>query len=143
MDPATTGFAAFPEFSSGLQTLNEQQMLSMVAGNTIDDHQKFPDPRLDDVVQMTQEPRYYVLVSAFDFQSWLHHKPVLLWRAHVSTEQWGHYFDQVVGTLINTAGPLLGRETKVPHFISAPTLPLGRVIVGAPEVKDYAATPSP
>ena len=92
---------------------------------------------------MTQEPRYYVLVSAFDFQSWLHHKPVLLWRAHVSTEQWGHYFDQVVGTLINTAGPLLGRETKVPHFISAPTLPLGRVIVGAPEVKDYAATPSP
>ena len=28
------------------------------------------------------------------------------------------------------------------HFIGAPTLPLGRVIVGAPEVKDYPANAS-
>lgn len=136
-DPATTGFEAFPQFSIGFQNLNEQQMLSMVAGDTINDHQKFPDPRLDDVVQMTTEPRYYVLVSAFDFQSWLHHHPVLLWRAHVSTELWGHYFDQVIGPLISTAAPLFGRETKVPHFVSVPIFPVGRVIVGAPQVKDY------
>jgi hypothetical protein len=136
-DLATSEFNTFPQFSFGGVNANEEKMLSLVAGNTIDDHQKFPDPRLDDVVQMVTAPRYYVLVSAFDFQSWLHHKPVLLWRAHVSTELWGHYFDEVVGTLINTAAPLFGRETKVPHFISAPTLPLGRVVLGTPEVKDF------
>ena len=92
---------------------------------------------------MLMQPRYYVMISAFDFQSWLHHKPVLLWRAHVSTELWGHYFDQVVGTLINTAAPLFGRETKMPHFVSAQVLPLGRVIVGTPEVKNYpSASPA-
>ena len=139
---ATTAFNVFPTFSFGGINANEEKMLSLVAGNTIDDHQKYPDPRLDDVVQMTTAARYYVLVSAFDFQSWLHHKPVLLWRAHVSTELWGHYFDQVVGTLINTAAPMFGRETKVPHFISAPVLPLGRVIVGTPEVKDYQSPSS-
>ena len=136
-DGAVTGFSVFPQFSIGFQDANEQRMMSLVAGNTINDHQKFVDPRLDEVTSMITQPRYYIMVSAFDFQSWLHHKPVLLWRAHVSTELWGHYFDQVVGTLINTAGPWFGRETKAPHFFSAPTLPLGRVILGTPEVTDY------
>jgi hypothetical protein len=140
-DGAVTGFSVFPQFSIGMQSTNEQQMVSMVAGNTINDHQKFPDPRLEAVTSMLTQPRYYVLVSAFDFRSWLHHQPVLLWRAHVSTELWGHYFDQVVGTLINTAAPYFGRETRMPHFIGAPTLPLGRVIVGTPEVKDYPVAP--
>jgi hypothetical protein len=133
----STNYNVFPTFSFGGISANEEKMLSLVAGNTIDDHQKYPDPRLDDVVQMVTAPRYYVLVSAFDFKSWLHHKPVLLWRAHVSTELWGHYFDEVIGTLINTATPLFGRETKVPHFVTAPTLPLGQVILGRPEVKDF------
>ena len=124
-------------FITGFQNANEWQMSSLVAGDTINDHQKFPDPRLDDVIQMTTAPRYYVLVSAFDFQSWLHHKSVLLWRAHVSTELWGHYFDQVVGTLISTAAPEFGRETKVPHFTNADITPLGRVLLGTPVVKDY------
>jgi hypothetical protein len=134
--------SALPNFSFGSINLDEAKMLSMVAGNTIDDHQKYPDPRLDDVVQMTTAGRYYILVSAFDFQSWLHHKPVLLWRAHVSTELWGHYFDQVIGTLITTAGPMFGRETKVPHFSSESLTPLGRVVIGTPVVKDYPITPA-
>jgi hypothetical protein len=125
-----------PNKRTSTTNVNEKQMISMIAGNTIDDHEKYPDPRLDNVPQMAADPRCYVLVSAFDFQSWLHHKSVLLWKAHASTELWGHYFDQVVGTLITTAAPEFGRETKRPHFISASTVPLGRVIVGTPEVKN-------
>lgn len=134
---ASSNYNVFPTFAFGGINANAEKMMALVAGNTINDHQKFPDPRLDEVVQMVDAPRYYVLISAYDFHSWLHHKPILLWRAHVSTELWGHYFDEVVGTLINTAGPLLGRETTVPHFISAPTLPLGRVVLGTPEVRDF------
>ena len=131
-----------PAFSLGAQNLDERQMLSLVAGNTVDDHQKYPDPRLDEVIQMTSAPRYYILVSAFDFQSWLNHKPVLLWRAHVSTELWGHYLDQVAGALINSAAPFFGRETRAPQFLSAQVTPLARVIVGTPIVKDYPGTPA-
>ena len=132
----------FPGFSLMTLSANELLMSSMVAGKTINDHEKWPDPRLEAVEQLTTQARYYVLISAFDFNSWLHHRTKLLWRAHVSTEQWGHYFDQVVGTLISTAAPEFGRETKVPHFINAPLVPLGRVIVGTPVVTDYLVKPA-
>ena len=127
--------AVVPAFSLGTQNLDERQMLSLVAGNTVDDHQKYPDPRLDEVVQMTTAPRYYVMISAFDFQAWKQHKAVLLWRAHISTEMWGRYFDQVASSLINAAAPFFGRETTVPQFVAATALPIGRVIVGTPEVR--------
>ena len=45
----------------------------------------------------------------------------------------------IIGTLITTAAPEFGRETKMPHFVSASTVPLGRVIVGTPEVRNYPA----
>ena len=101
---------------------------------------------------------WYVLVTAFDFPSWLknlneekHKKsgekvadqPILLWRAHISTELWGHFFDEVLPTLITTAGPMLGRETAQPQYITAPVEPAARVIVGTPQVKDFPAKPPP
>ena len=134
----TANDTVFPAFSMLALSANELLMSSMVAGNTINDHQKWPDPRLEAVEQLTTQARYYVLISAFDFKSWLHHRAILLWRAHVSTEQWGHYFDQVVGTLISTAAPEFGRETKIPHFTNADVAPLGRVLVGTPVVRDFS-----
>ena len=132
----------FPSFSMLSKVANQDTILSMVAGETVNDHQKFLDPRLENIEQLLDQPRYYILVSAFDFQSWLHHKPVLLWRAHVSTELWGHYFDQVVGTLISTAGPMFGRSTSAPHFSTESITPLGRVVIGTPVVKDYSVMPA-
>ena len=131
---------------------NEAEMLSMVGGETMDD--KFDSTNLlkMELVRAAQQARWYVLVSAFDFDSWLKNlkeeknkikgekvvdQPVLLWRAHISTELWGHYLEQVLPTLIATAGPLLGRETTRAQLIQAPVVPIGRVIVGTPEVRDY------
>ena len=136
------GGGVFPSFSMMSIPANDIILSSMVGGNTINDHQKFLDPRLDTAMQLTTQPRYYILISAFDFKMWLHHRAILLWRAHVSTELWGHYFDQVVGTLISTAAPEFGRETKVPHFSSVDLEPLGRVLVGTPVVRDFAGKPS-
>ena len=138
----TGGGGVFPSFSMMSIPANDIILSSMVGGNTINDHQKFLDPRLDTAMQLTTQPRYYILISAFDFKLWLHHRAILLWRAHVSTELWGHYFDQVVGTLISTAAPEFGRETKVPHFSSVDLAPLGRVLVGTPVVKDFSGRPA-
>jgi hypothetical protein len=135
-------YGEFPAFHSLGEAANEDIMLSLVAGKTINDHQKYPDPRMDEIVQMAKQPRYYVMVSAFDFQAWLHHDPLLLWRAHVSTELWGRHFDEVIGTMITAAAPLFGRETVVPHFISAAAAPVGHVMVSAPRVQDVPNKPA-
>jgi len=131
-----------------------RQMLDMVAGNTFGDDIAPMDPRLDEVREMALSSRYYIYVAAFDFDSWLKNykeeksghtpvdKPILLWRAHVSCELWGHYFDQVAQTLITSGAPWFGRETKVPQIATTPLIPLGRVIIGAPEVKNFQTKPA-
>ena len=89
----------------------------------------------------SRHPRYYLLVSAFDYNEWLRHNSVLLWRAHVSCPVWHHYLDQVLPTLIATGAPMFGRETKVPLLTTTPNL--GRVELGEPVVINPAATPPP
>jgi len=106
-----------------------------------DSHTAIPDGKpldnrlADDLKQMGGHGRYFVIVSAFDFQDWLHHKATLLWRAHISTMIWGHYFDQVLPIMVTTAAPMLGRESTRPLVVSAPFVPDGHVIVGAPYLK--------
>ena len=77
------------------------------------------------------------MVSAFDFKDWLHHKSTLLWRAHISTELWGHSLEEVLPTMIATGGEMFGRETSRPRLIRSPLTPIGRVVVGAPEVVNF------
>ena len=120
--------------------INEAAMLSMVGGETMDDKFDTTDSQKMEIVRASRSARWYVLVSAFDFGSWLKNlkeeknkekggtvvdQPVLLWRAHISTELWGHYLDQVLPTLIATAGPMLGRETTRPQLIRIPYVPAG------------------
>ena len=50
--------------------------------------------------------------------------------------------DLVLPTLIATAGPMLGRETSQPQYITAPVEPMTRVIVGTPQVKNYPGAPA-
>ena len=87
--------------------------------------------------QLYRRGLWYVLVSALDFDAWLHHRVVRLWRAHIVTPLWGHYIDEVLPALIEAGGPMLGRETVQPQFITVPAAPMTGVILGAPEVKDY------
>jgi len=112
-----------------------------------DTHTSLPDGKpmdyrlSDNLKQLGKYGRYYVIVSAFDFQDWLHHKATLLWRAHISTIIWGHYFDQVLPIMVTTAAPMLGRETSRPQSVSVPFVPTGRVVVGVPYVKTDAVQP--
>jgi len=95
----------------------------------------------DELKQMGAHGRYFVIVSAYDFQDFLRRKATLLWCAHISTELWGHYFDQVLPTLVATAAPLLGHEMTRPELVAAPVVPNGRVVVGAPYLKAYPPAP--
>ena len=81
---------------------------------------------------------WYILVSAFDANDWVHHKRTLLWCAHIYTPSWGHHMDEVLPALIATAGPILGRETSRPQMITSMVGSDGRVIVGTPEVKNFS-----
>ena len=121
------------------EAANEKQMISIVAGNTRDYQYatEKPSPKLEQILVMERSPRHYMLVSAFDFQDWVKHKTTLLWQAHISTELEGHTLGEVLPTLIATAAPMFGRETTAPELIAAPVAPMGRVIVGTPEVKNY------
>ncbi len=97
---------------------------------------KMEDPRNIVKNQLYRRGLWYVLISALDFDAWLHHRVVRLWRAHIVTPLWGHYMDQVLPALISTAGPMLGRETSQPQYVTAPVEPMPRVILGTPEVKN-------
>jgi hypothetical protein len=125
VQPSATGSAAMGGFTSAIGgaeaavgDASDTQMRQLVGGDTFGSETNPTDPRKQQVLQMIREPRYYILVSAFDFDSWLKNlketkaggpvadQPVLLWRAHISTALWGHYFDQVAQTLV-TAGRAL------------------------------------
>jgi len=139
--------------SLGSMPANQGMMLALISGDGSIEDTNPSDPRMREALDMAKRPRYFVLISAFGFDSWLKSlqekkngrpvvdKPILLWRAHISTELWGHYFDQVAQTLITTAAPWFGRETKGPQLATIPLIPTGRVIVGAPTVKEYPSIP--
>ena len=74
------------------------------------------------------------MVSALDFRAAQHHQSVLLWRAHVSVNYWGHYLDESLPALIAAGAPQFGRATTHPIIFPEQAVPMGKVIVGTPVV---------
>ncbi len=108
---------------------NEADMLSMLAGDKVDAyHMNHPSPWLTEVLTDERRPHRFLMVSAFDFAAWQDHKPLLLWRAHVTTP--GISLANIMPTLIETAAPALGAETERPAFNTVDYVPPGSVIVG-------------
>ena len=138
--PEFVGPQKSKKIGRGGEFVNEVEMLSMVGGETVDTKNTY-DPQIQEIIAASRHPRYYLLVSAFDYQAWLHHNSVLLWRAHVSCPVWHHYLDQVLPTLINTGAPLFGQETTAPVLITTPNV--GRVMLGEPVVKAIPEAPPP
>jgi len=122
------------------RAVNQDEVMTIIAGDRWGDLDP-NDPGQEEFVSL--QPRYYLMISALDFPAFTRHKQILLWRAHISTNYWGHYMDEVLQPLITAAAPLLGRETGRPLIVSAPIGPVGRVIIGTPEVKDYPGDPAP
>jgi hypothetical protein len=98
-------------------------------------------PWMDEVIHEERQPRYYLMVSAFDFQAWRSHHVVLLWQARVSVPLWGHYLYEVMPTLVAAGVPAFGQQTGRPQQFTTDVIPAGRVVVGVPYVKSYPTTP--
>jgi hypothetical protein len=123
--------------------VNEEEVVPMVAGNNTDVQlMAHPPVWMDEVLHAERQPRYYLMVSAFDFQAWRTHHVVPLWQARVSVPLWGHYLYEVMPTLVAAGVPAFGQPTGRPQQFTTDVIPAGRVVVGAPYVKNYPNSPS-
>jgi len=122
--------------------VDEEEVVPIVAGHNTDVQimQNMP-PWMDEVIHAERQARYYLKVTAFDFQAWRNHHAIMLWQAHVSVPLWGHYLYEVMPTLVTAGVPAFGRQTGRPQMFTTTIVPSGHVVVGTPYVKSYPAAP--
>lgn len=122
---------------------NENQMLALVGGNTLS-HLDL-DFEKDQVRQASEENRYFVMLSAFDYNAYVSgRKKVLLWQAKMSAPSDGvNQFADAMDALVKAGGPFFGRETERPKALLLPITPEGTVQIGTPTVTDYSEAPLP
>ncbi len=122
---------------SRMRLVNRNEIMTYLVGTRWHSPGFYPiiDPNAQELVANLHDlnggGRYFLLISALDYKAENQGRDVLLWRAHVSTQYWGHYFDQVLGTMIATSAPLLGKETVRPQIITAPEMAIGPVPPGS------------
>ncbi len=95
------------------------------------------------VMQGAEDDRYFIIVVAYDFADAMQKKKTKLWVARMSTPSTGLTMADVVRPLATSGGPLFGRETSRPQWITAPIVREGIVEVGRPVVvPDSPAKPT-
>ena len=154
--PGAVQLMGSPDFRAVVQSPGSteglsRQMLSLVAGDTLKDRRLNADSptdiRTQEIVAMARQPRYYIMVTAYDYQGYLRgykawtrdrsapprkSLPLPLWEAHVSTEAADRTLEDVLPTLVSAGAPMFGRETREPRLVTLPEVPAGRVEMGLP-----------
>jgi hypothetical protein len=115
---------------------NQNQMLGLVAGSTLDHIGS--DFDASDIEQKTEVERYFVMITAYDFGAYVRgRKKVMLWQAKMSAAFHGlGSFGEVMPALVAAGAPFFGRETVHPELVTQPVPPEGHVEVGTPTVKE-------
>ena len=125
---------------------NQKEMLALVAGNTVKNVGAFGSDR-DDILQNMRDDRYFVIVSAYDFEAGKEKKKVLLWQAKMSTPSNRVSLAEVIPSMITAGGPRFGRETRLPESVTAPLAKEGKVDIGTavvvPDAPAKAKQPEP
>lgn len=114
---------------------NQREMVALVGGHTLGNLDLWSEREA--VLQGAETDRYFVVVSAFDFDAAQKKQKVLLWRAKMSTESAGFSMEEVVAALITGGGPHFGRETLRPAWETTPLENRGSVNLGELHVKEY------
>jgi hypothetical protein len=101
----------------------ENHILLREKGNGANDN--FSSPRilagqLETVVQDSKYPRYFVVVSAYDYQALAHHEARLLWRTKLSALETSGPMDEVIPALIASGGPFFGKNFTDLKNVTAP-----------------------
>jgi hypothetical protein len=102
---------------------------------------KRSDPRNEFLVDQAASNVYYVVASAYDYQSVTNKRRLLLWRTRMTVAADGVSQEQTLPTLVLSAAPFFGKEMAEAEIISKRTIREGSVEIGTPKVVEPAATP--
>lgn len=129
-DFGTDGTAGLPD--DRVSTLE----MAIVLGHTAVNLMALETPGHRQFMEMVNESRYYIIVSAFDAKAYQQtHKKQLLWTTKMSVPTGADYFPELVAGMVKAGGPAFGKETNNhPAVISI--IPEGTVHVGTPTVKE-------
>jgi hypothetical protein len=94
-----------------------------------------------DVLDLARDDRYFVIVSAYDYNAFTRREAKLLWRAKMSTRSPGVAMADALPALLREGGSYFGRNLDETQTVRAPLLPEGRVGVGTPKVEEFLPPP--
>lgn len=111
-----------------IEPVNDSEMIALIVGERWYGIYPSENPDAQELVadlHDQQASRYFLIVSAYDAPAYANHQQKLLWRAHVSSQYWGHYLDQVLQPMITVSAPYFGKRTNRPEMITAEAAALG------------------
>jgi len=91
------------------------------------------------LIDQTAADVYYVVASAYDYQSLASKQRVLLWRTRMTVAAQGVSQEQTLPVLIASAAPFFGKEMSEPEILTRRAVREGTVDVGVPVVVEPAA----
>ena len=94
------------------------------------------------LVDQTASDIYYVVATAYDYQSVATNRRILLWRTRMTVAAQGVSQEQSLPTLVLSAAPYFGREMAEPEILSKRAVREGTVEVGTPTVVETPADPA-
>ena len=75
-----------------------------------------------DLLHLTNDDSYFIVLSAYDYASVSHREAKLLWRVKMSTRSAGVSMADALPTLLQGGAPLFGRNLDRLQYIKAPLL---------------------
>jgi len=119
------------------QILNDQQMLGLLGVAALDDKHFATDAQVRAIAQAAGDDRYFVVLSAYDWNAITHKQRVLLWRAMMSLPTAGTDLAESLPALVQAGAPYFGRETGLPQHVAETLVPPGKVEIGPTRVEGY------
>ena len=99
--------------------------------------------REQELLELAQDGRYFVIVSAYDYAALSRHETRLLWRTKMSASDPGVALAAALPALIQGGGPYFGRGNEESQFVRIPLGPGDKVETGSPagpETSDLTST---
>lgn len=98
---------------------------------------------IDHLTEMAFHTCYFVLASAYDFESAQSNQKRLLWRTKMTVQAQGVTMAETLGPLITNVGPYLGREMTEAIVVKKRIDREGKVQMGTPTVVEGVVPNSP
>ena len=128
--------------SSGDQdspTFSAASIIGQFASPNLQSWNRFKDANLknDFLVNQLMESFYFVVVSAFDYESVAKNKRVLLWRSHMTVELGAMSMSDCIPSLITQSSPFLGRDLESAATLTRKSKQNAEANIGELEVVGY------